>query len=297
MKIIDAHIHYAGWEGFQATAAESGQVNTVEGVAENFRRNGVVMAIAMGAGRDGGEAGFCRPMTPNLGGPVTPEHYGQPANIAYCAGIDSGAITPENTKRSLEEFEKYLRTPECVGLKFYPGYHHLYLSDPRHFPFFELAAAYDVPAVIHTGDTAGTRGHVKYAHPLSVDEIAVDFPKTRFVLAHYGNPWFVDATEVAAKNENVSIDLSGFAAGRIEAADFLKRFRGYFDQMRIWMDYLGDWSRFLYGSDYPLVNIDGYLEVIRAVIPEEHHEEVFYGNAVRVFPKLCPLLEKLEAQS
>ena len=296
MKIIDAHIHYANRDGFNAVAAESGQVNTVAGAAENFRRNGVVMAIAMGAGREEDGAEFCRPMTPDLAGPVTPEHYGQPDNIAYCAGVDSGAITPANTNRSLEEFEKYLKTPQCVGLKFYPGYHHLYLSDPRHFPFFELAAAYDVPVVIHTGDTAGTRGHVKYAHPLTVDEVAVDFPKTRFVLAHYGNPWFADAAEVAAKNENVAIDLSGLAAGRIAAADFLRRYRRYLDWMRTWMDYLDDWDRFLYGTDYPLVNIDAYLEVIRAIVPEEHHENVFYGNALRVFPKLRPLLAKLEEQ-
>lgn len=294
MKIIDAHIHYANWDGFNAAADASGQLNTVEGVTENFRNSNVVMAVAMGAGRNGGETGFCRPMTPNLAGTVTPEHYGQPEWVAYCAGVDSGAITPENTKRSLEEFEKYLKTPQCVGLKFYPGYHHLYLSDPRHFPFFELAAAYDVPVVIHTGDTAGTQGHVKYAHPLTVDELAVDFPQTRFVLAHYGNPWFVDATEVAAKNENVSIDLSGLAAGRIDATLFLKRFRGYLDHMRIWMDYLDSWDRFLYGTDYPLVNIDAYQQVIKAVVPEEHHEKVFYGNALRVFSKLQPLLEKME---
>lgn len=296
VKIIDTHIHYANRDGFHAVAADSGQVNTVAGVAENFRRNGVVMAVAMGSGGGGGRDGVCFPMTPDLAGPVTPEHYGQPDNIAYCAGVDSGAITPENTRRSLEEFEKYLKTPQCVGLKFYPGYHHLYLSDPRHFPFFELAAAYDVPVVIHTGDTAGTRGHVKYAHPLTVDEVAVDFPKTRFVLAHYGNPWFADATEVAAKNENVAIDLSGLAAGRIDAPDFLRRFRRYLDLMRTWMEYLDGWDRFLYGTDFPLVNIDAYIEVIRAVVPEEHHEKVFYGNALRVFPKLRPLLEKLEAK-
>ncbi len=296
MKIIDAHIHYAGWEGFNATAAESGQTNTVAGTTENFRRSSVVMAIAMGAGRDEGGEEFCRPMTPNLAGTVTPEHYGQPDWVAYCAGVDSGAITPENTGRTLEEFEKYLKTPQCVGLKFYPGYHHLYLSDPRHFPFFELAAAYDVPVVIHTGDTAGTRGHVKYAHPLTVDEVAVNFPQTRFVLAHYGNPWFVDATEVMAKNENVFADLSGLAAGRIEFTDFLRRFRGYLDHMRVWMDYLDNWDRFLYGTDYPLVNIDTYQEVMKAVIPEEHHQKVFYGNALRVFPKLRDLLAKQEAR-
>lgn len=64
--------------------------------------------------------------------------------------------------------------------------------------------------------------------------------------------------------------------------------------MRVWMDYLGDWSRFLYGSDYPLVNIGEYIKVIRAIVPEEHHEAVFCNNALRVFPKLKPLLKAEE---
>lgn len=170
MKIIDAHIHYAGWDGFNETAAESGQVNTVEGVADNFRRNGVVMAVAMGAGRNGEDPAVCRPMTPNLAGNATPEHYGQPPGyIAYCAGVDSGAITPENTKRSLEEFERYLQTPQCVGLKFYPGYHHLYLSDRA----ITRSSSWRQPATCRSSSTRGTRpapaGHVKYAHPLTVD--------------------------------------------------------------------------------------------------------------------------------
>lgn len=295
MNIIDAHIHYAKQDGFNKTAAESGQRNTVAGVSELFRKNHVVMAIAMGAGRNNEDPAVCRPMTPDLAGNVTPEQYGQPSYIAYCAGVDSGALTPQNTKRSLEVFETFLQTQQCVGLKFYPGYHHLPLSDPRHFPFFELAAACDVPVVVHTGDTAGTGGHVKYAHPLTVDEVAVDFPKTRFVLAHYGNPWIIDATEVAAKNPNVSIDLSGLAVGTINAATFRKQFRGYLEQIKIWMNYLGDWSRFLYGSDYPLVNIDEYIKVIRALVPEEHQKAVFFENALQVFPKLKVLLQKEES--
>lgn len=295
MKIIDAHIHYAGHEGFNQTARESGQLNTAAAVAENFRRNGVVAAIAMGTGRSDDRAdGLCEPMRPDLAGPVTPETCALPRNIVYCAGVDSGAITPENTAKSLELFEEYLRTPQCVGLKFYPGYHHIYMSDKRHYPFFELAAAYDVPVVIHTGDTAGTRGHVKYSHPLTIDEIAVDFPQTHFVLAHYGNPWIVDATEVAAKNENVSIDLSGLAAGKIESERFLTQYRGYLEHLKTWMAYLGDWSRFLYGSDYPLVNIDEYIKVIRAIVPEEHHEAVFHDNALRTFRKLARQLNEGE---
>lgn len=76
--------------------------------------------------------------------------------------------------------------------------------------------------VFHTGDTAGSRGKLKYAHPLTVDDPASDFPGTTFVMAHYGNPWIVDATEVAAKHENVFIDLSGLAVGRFEPEAFAR---------------------------------------------------------------------------
>ncbi|MDR0932446.1 MAG: amidohydrolase family protein [Victivallales bacterium] len=286
MKIIDTHIHYSRHEGFAETAKESGQVNTADAVAKNFTANGVIMAIAMGTGRSDENSEICEPMRPDLGGEVTLQNYGIDSHIAYCAGVDSGAITPQNTSKSLEMFERFLQTPQCVGLKFYPGYHHLYLSDKRHYPFFELAAAYDVPVVIHSGDTAGNRGQVKYSHPLTIDEVAVDFPQTRFVLAHYGNPWIVDATEVAAKNENVSIDLSGLAAGVIDHAVFLEQFRGYIEHLKTWMAYLGNWEKFMYGSDYPLVNIGEYIKVIQAIVPEQHHEKVFYANALQIFSKL-----------
>ncbi len=46
-----------------------------------------------------------------------------------------------------------------------------------------------------------------------VDDVAVDHPDVRFVLAHFGNPWLVDAAEVVYKNDNVWADLSGLIVG------------------------------------------------------------------------------------
>ena len=46
----------------------------------------------------------------------------------------------------------------------------------------------------------------------------------------------------------------------------------------------------MYGSDWPLIHIPSYIGVIRSVIPEEHREAVFYGNALRVFSRLNALL-------
>jgi predicted TIM-barrel fold metal-dependent hydrolase len=49
-----------------------------------------------------------------------------------------------------------------------------------------------------------------------MDEVAVDHGDVRFVLAHLGNPWLIDAAEVIFKNPNVWADLSGLLVGTAE---------------------------------------------------------------------------------
>lgn len=286
MNIIDAHLHFSDHEGFRHTAEAAGHENTPEHVAETFRANRIVMGIAMGAGSGGADPGVVEPMLPTMTG----TDGRLPAFISYCCGLTSEALNAGNRARSLEAFDRAMGDPRCVGIKLYCGYNRVYVNDPRHHPFFELAQAHDLPVVIHTGDTAMPSGVLKYSHPLTVDEAAVDYPSTRFVMAHYGNPWIVDATAVAAKNPNVFIDLSGLAAGNFTAEWFLNRYHGYLEHIRTWMAYLGDYDKFLYGSDWPLVHMSSYIAVIRSLIPEEEQEKVFYANALRVFPRLAELL-------
>ncbi len=60
-----------------------------------------------------------------------------------------------------------------------------------------------------------------------MDEVAVDFPGVRFVLAHFGNPWLIDAAEVLFKNANVWADLSGLFVGSDEEIRALLGRRGF----------------------------------------------------------------------
>ena len=47
--------------------------------------------------------------------------------------------------------------------------------------------------------------------------------------------------------------------------------------------YVGDYSKFLYGSDWPLVPIASYRRLIEAMIPKVHHHAVFRANAEHLF--------------
>jgi predicted TIM-barrel fold metal-dependent hydrolase len=111
----------------------------------------------------------------------------------------------------LRRVEQVLATGRVKALKGYLGYLHFPPDHKGYQPYYELAARHRIPVVFHTGDTYSAYAKVKYAHPLLVDEVAVDHPKTSFVLAQVGNPWMQDAVEVVYKNLNVYADLAGLA--------------------------------------------------------------------------------------
>ena len=59
--------------------------------------------------------------------------------------------------------------------------------------------------------------------------------------------------------------------------------KGYLDYIRTWLSYLGDYDRILYGTDWPLVNLFEYIELVKELIPEKHYDKVFYENAQRIY--------------
>lgn len=292
MKIIDAHMHYYNKDGFIEVAKRAGYENTAACWQKICEENNIVFSIAMGnTDYTSSCYGGSTPRLIDLAAPYDEARYNQPASMGYCLGVASEEITEANSEKTAQEFERFITNPHCLGLKLYPGYNAVYVNDKRHWPLFELARAYDVPVVIHTGDTARPGALLKYSHPLTVDEAAVTFPDVTFVMAHCGCPWFADAAEVAAKNPNVCMDLSGLIEGCPKLLPLFEQQAGFWRQLHTWLNYMGDYSRVMYGSDWPLVNIPLYIRAISHVVPEQHHENIFYNNALRIFKKIKGLLK------
>jgi predicted TIM-barrel fold metal-dependent hydrolase len=140
--------------------------------------------------------------------------------------------------------------------------------------------------IFHTGDTYSPCAKLRYAQPLLIDEVAVDHPQVKFVLAHLGNPWLIDAAEVVYKNVNVWADLSGLVVG--DAASFTAEERQEMLEetrqgLRRAFRYAERPNRFLYGSDWPLAPMAAYRSFIAAAIPELYHASVFEDNASALF--------------
>lgn len=201
---------------------------------------------------------------------------GDDASLRVVAGISYNHYRAHD----LADLRAMLREGRVIALKLYPGYEAFYVHDPRLRVVYELAAEFGVPVMIHTGDTFDPKGKVKYAHPLEVDEVAVDFRDVNFVICHLGNPWITDAMEVIYKNDNVVADISGFTVKH-----FQERFERYMlSQLGEAIAYAGDPHSILYGTDWPICDMSAYLRFAGKLdLNENEREDVMWRNAARVF--------------
>ena len=266
LKIIDAHLHFAKESYFDEIAVAAGHENSATHLAECYKTLGIVHGIVMGN------------RTLNV------EDHIYPKFLSYCIGLDTIVSNTLDWRDNLNKIERNLQRKECVGIKLYPGYLHFYVSDDSLEPLYKLAAKYNKPVAVHTGLTAMSSAYLKYSHPMVIDEAAAKFSNVQFVMCHLGEPWITDAVAVLSKNDNVAADLSGMFEQKIPNMEqFLTKEKFYIEQLRGWLEYLNDYKRIMFGTDWPLVNLDDYIEVVKIIIPQEEWQQVFYKSAVDIY--------------
>lgn len=195
-------------------------------------------------------------------------------------GVVAGVRYHDWGPAQLAELREMLEMRLLRALKLYPGYEPLELASPVMRPLYELAGEFGVPVMIHTGDTFEPRAKVRYAHPLHVDDVAVDFREVRFVICHMGNPWTADAMEVMYKNENVFGDISGLTVG-----EFKPRYeRLALEKINEILAYVNQPDKLMFGTDWPISDIGSYLAFARKLeATEEEMEGLLWRNAAAVF--------------
>jgi predicted TIM-barrel fold metal-dependent hydrolase len=239
-----------------------------------MREAGVTIALAMGC-LDAG------PGDP-LGIAATLEIGRRVPGVFAIGAADPRRREPEH----LRAVAGLLESGRVRALKGYLGYLHYGPDDAGYRPYYELAERYRVPFVFHSGDTWSPLAKLRFAHPIGVDEVAVDHPRVNFVLAHVGNPWLIEAAEVVYKNVNVWVDISGMAVGdatAFTAPDRQEALQETIAGVRRAFRYAERPNRFLYGSDWPLAPMTVYRNWVAAAIPEIHHSQVFEDNARVLF--------------
>lgn len=195
-------------------------------------------------------------------------------------GVVAGFTIDNHTDEDLKNYRKWIKEGLVKGLKIYAGYEHYYPFDKRYQKVYDTCVEFNIPVMIHTGDTYSEKGKLRYSRPLNLDEVAVDNPELKIVLCHLGNPWIQDAQEVIYKNKNVYADISGLVVGDFDHY-FEKMMR---ERVAELINYAGEPRYLLYGTDWPISTMDSYLNfVVKLKIKKEYRDLLMYKNAKDLF--------------
>ena len=100
-------------------------------------------------------------------------------------------------------------------IKIHPP-HQLFSPNAYRGELWQLAEIYreceerGVPIMFHTGTSIFPRARNVFADPMPIDDVAIDFPRLRIILAHAGRPLYGEtALFLARRHKNVHLDISG----------------------------------------------------------------------------------------
>jgi uncharacterized protein len=128
--------------------------------------------------------------------------------------IPAGGLHPQHTRDAAADMENILRMGIRM-IKIHPPHQLLYPNDYLNGVkeleiIYRRCEAEGVPVMFHTGTSIFPGARNKYGDPIYLDDVAVDFPKLKILLAHGGRPlWMDTAFFLLRSHRNVYLDISG----------------------------------------------------------------------------------------
>lgn len=167
-------------------------------------------------------------------------------------------------------------------------------DDDEFMPIYERAAALGLPCLFHLGIVARDPGQqfrdvsMARMRPAHLDRIARRLPVLALIGAHFGNPWYEEAAELARMHPNVFFDLTG--------STLKKKAPSYFAELLWWArneqyGRMGDnhpYEKLLFGTDVGIELIEDVVTDYRRLLdhlemPADFRARVMGGTAARIF--------------
>ncbi len=175
-------------------------------------------------------------------------------------------------QETIEEY--YSKGFGCV--KMFPNVG-FYPDDPALHPVFELISDLKLPVLFHSGtvsisDSKRNLGlNSKYGQPIYLEGLSRVFPKTPFILAHMGHPWFIEAWFLAKGFPNIYVDTSGGAWRGMELAKLFLPSKSI------------DFEKMVWGSDCSVdFQIKTWRDLLKSLGVEEKMDKIFYETSKKI---------------
>ncbi len=220
---------------------------------------------------------------------ASPEVTGYPTGLNAVAAeyasadpqrlISCGSLHPQHTRNVMADVEEIVR----LGLRlikvhpphqlFFPND---YLKGVKELEIlYRAAEANDIPVMFHTGTSIFPGARSKFGDPMALDDVAVDFPKLKVIMAHGGRPlWMETAFFLVRRHPNVYLDISSIPPSKLLT---------YFPRLE---EIAG---KTMFGSDWPgpgVQDIRDNLDAIRALpLSAAARQQILGGTALKIWPQ------------
>ncbi len=194
--------------------------------------------------------------------------------------IAFGSVHPRFVKDADAEMHRLVHELGIRAIKIHPPhqlfYPNDYLSGLKSLEIvYRRCEEWGIPVMFHTGTSFFSGARIKYGDPVHVDDVAVDFPDLRIILAHGGRPlWMSTAFYLVRRHKNVLMDISSIPPRRL-LSDYFPRLEEIADKV-------------LFGTDWPGPLVDDIRknadEFLSLPLKDSSRQKIIRGNALRLFP-------------
>ncbi|MCZ7568156.1 MAG: amidohydrolase family protein [Ardenticatenaceae bacterium] len=285
--IIDAHVHIQPWEMVKPGALAALRTRRQSGMGDPLAymdpEHGPERLIAYMDANGIEKVGIVNYVAPEVMG--FREKGVNEFSAAYAAAaperiIPFGSIDPRDPVDADQRMEYILGQLAIKVVKIHPPHQLVHANAYRDrggietlATIYATAQAYHVPVMIHTGTSVFPGARNKYADPMALDDVALDFPDLQIILAHGGRPiWMETAYFLLRRHKNMWLDISSVPPTRL---------LDYFP----WLPRVAE--KAIFGSDWPGPGVPGIRENVEAFmdvpLDAEIKRLILRENALRLF--------------
>ncbi len=194
--------------------------------------------------------------------------------------IPIGSVHPRFTKDAAGEMDHLAGELGIRGIKIHPP-HQLFAANAYRTAglkpletIYAKAQEHALPVMIHTGTSTFPAARNIYADPMPIDDVAVDFPDLKIILAHGGRPLYMQTCFfLLRRHANLFLDISGIPPKRL--LEYFPRIEEIAGQPLFGTDWPGP------GVPHPSKNLKAFRNL---PISAENQRRILSENARILFP-------------
>jgi uncharacterized protein len=216
-------------------------------------------------------------------GVVVPNSYIAQYADMYPEKVIGFSCVDPNQPDAAQELEYSIKELKLKGLKLGPIYQHFHPHNEKiAYPVYEMAQKLGIPIMWHMGTSFVQKGPLEYTCPALLEQIALDFPDLKMVIAHMGHPWEADTIVLIRKQPNIFADISAL---------YYRPWQ-FYNMMILALEYKVT-HKIFFGTDFPVTTPTQSIEGIKSIkrfwegatlpsIPDEIIDSIIYSDSLNI---------------